>query len=217
MPKPAHTKVVFEGVRGTVAAPLERWAFGINFPADAVPVTGSDIVDDAIASECATAYDDNWFTAMNTDTILTRVKVSRVSADGTIALRGDGSLVQGEWIGSKPGETAPMETPLQLAICVSLQTLRSGATGKGRFFIPMIAANVEATSKLLPVASQTNVANRAKAFLNDLATILTFPPQVVSSKGYMTPVTSVRVGRVVDTLRSRRADLPEEYYSLPLA
>lgn len=217
MPKPAHTKVVFEGVRGTVAAPLERWAFGVNFPADAIPTTGSDIVDDAIAAECATAYNDAWFTAMNTDTILTRVKVSRVSAAGTIALRGDGSLVQGEWTGSLPGETSPMSNPLQLAICVSLQTLRSGATGKGRFFIPMIAASVDAESKLLPTVNQISIANRAKDMLNDLSTILTFPPQVVSSKGYMTEVTSVRVGRVVDTLRSRREDLPEEYYSVPLA
>jgi hypothetical protein len=34
---------------------------------------------------------------------------------------------------------------------------------------------------------------------------------VVSSKGYNSEVTGVRVGRVLDTMRSRRRSLPETY------
>lgn len=217
MSKPAHSRVVFEGVTGTVAAPVERWAFGINFPADAIPTDGTALVDDAVASELAGAYDTHIASQMGSDVILTKVKCSHVGANGHVALRADGSYVQGEWEGSKVGDLPPLAMPLQTALVVSLTTNRAGPTGKGRFFLPWPGYGISVSTKRLESVDAAFLAGQAKSFLNALAGITTFPPQVVSSKGYMTPVTGIRVGRVPDTMRSRREDAPEGYVDLPLA
>lgn len=217
MPKPAHTRVTFEGVIGDPGTPLEHWSFNLNFPADALGSEGNDVVDNAIAAELAGAYENAWSTSMPLDTVLTVVKVGAVMANGHLALRGDGSYVQGRWEGSVEGATTVQPMPLQTACCISLVTLRSGPTGKGRFYIPWPAQMPEAATKRWPAATALGYANVAKGFLNAVGEIMTFPPHVVSSKGYTTPVTAVRVGRVPDTLRSRREDLQEDYQQVPLA
>ena len=217
MPKPAHTRVVFEGVIGSVAAPIEHWAFGVNFPVDVLPADGTQTVDDAVAASLKDAYSANINPLMPPDTILTGVKVSRVGADGHVEHRADGSYVQGGWIGSVVGTMAGSpDYPLQTALCVSLTTLRPGSTGKGRFFLPFPGYTL-ADDKRLTSVNTNAVATMTKDFLNALATVTTFPPQVVSSKGYMTEVTGLRVGRAPDTMRSRREDLVEGYIDLPLA
>jgi hypothetical protein len=217
MAKPAYTRAVFSGVIGTSVAPVEHWSFGVNFPADALPADGSDIVADGVALDLNDAWHDSWRPRMGTDVVLTNVKVSHVLATGHVATRGDGSYVQGESVVEWTGVGAPQAMPLQTALCVSLTTARPGPTGKGRFFLPWPAFAVSAITKSLSVDDAGTIAADAVAFLNHCATIMTFAPQVVSSKGYMSEVTGVRVGRVPDTMRSRREDLPEGYVSLPLA
>lgn len=217
MAKPAHTRVVFEGVTGTVAAPIERWAFGVNFPREALDEDGNQTVDDALAASVKQAYADNIASLMKPDTILTQVKVIRVGADGKVEHRADGSYAQGVWIGSVVGTLAGgPEMPLQTALCVSLKTLRSGATGKGRFFLPFPGYSLQ-TDKRLSSVNANAVSIVATEFLNDLAVVMTYAPQVVSSKGYMSEVVATRVGRAPDTMRSRREDLVEGYIDLPLA
>lgn len=217
MPKPAHSKVTFEGVIGSSIAPLERWSFSIGFPADAIPVDGSQVVDDAVAHECAAAYNTNVRPQMPSDVVLTTTKVAHILGTGHYALRGDGSYVQGTWTEDIAGPNPPLQVPLQTALCVSLMTNRAGPTGKGRFFLPWPAHNIDAATKRLTEANAGDVAGLAAGLLDDLATIFTFAPQVVSSKGYMSEVISVRVGRAPDTMRSRREDLPEGYVTAPLA
>lgn len=217
MAKPAHTRVTFEGVVGTAAAPLERWSLNVNFPADAEPLTGTQLVSDSVAEDAAGAWVASFQNDMPSDVVLTQVKVAHVNADGHVGLRADGSYAQGVWTGELAGEQPPQAMPLQTALCVSLVTARSGPTGKGRFFLPWPGYSVSTSTKILSEANATSAATLAVAFLNSLATSLTFPPQVVSSKGYMSQVVGVRVGRVPDTMRSRREDLPEGYVSLPLA
>lgn len=214
MAKPAHLRVVFSGVIGTVVAPLERWAFGINFPHEASTVANDDVVDNLIAEDYANAYGTNYQASMPSDVILTQVKHSLVNGAGHVELRPDGSYAQGVWNGSKAGVNAPQQVPLQQALCVSLMTHRSGATGRGRFYLPWPTQMIEAATKRWPAATAAGYAALARDFLSDLADIATFAPQVVSSKGYMTPVTGVRVGRKPDTMRSRSEDVPEEYQSV---
>lgn len=216
MPKPAHTRAVFEGVVGSVAAPLERWSFSVNFPADALPADGSDIVADGVAEDAFAAFNDHLGGEFPSDVHLTTVKVSHVNADGHVAVRADGSYVQGEWNGDSTHNWPPTAMPLQTALCISLVTAHAGPTGKGRFFLPWVRYSPATDTKRLATGDATTVANAVVAFLNQLATVLTFAPQVVSSKGYMSEVTGIRVGRAPDTMRSRREDLPEGYIVLPL-
>lgn len=216
MAKPAHTRVTFTGVVGTAAAPLERWAFGLNFPHDAIPGDATAIVADGVASDCATAYGTYINLGMGNDIELTGVKVSRIAATGLVERRGDGSLIQGEWAGDYEGLAAPKNYPLQTALCVSLVTSRAGATGKGRFFLPFPSYDLASDKRLTEADATDFLTNGVKPFVNELATILTYAPQVVSSKGYMSEVTGLRLGRVPDTMRSRREDLAEGYVVTPL-
>lgn len=215
--KPAHCRVVFEGVTGSVTGPLEHWSFGINFPHDVLPADGTQLVDDGVAAALKEVYSTNIAPIMMTDRILTLVKVSRVGADGHVEKRADGSYIQGEWQGTSYGAGTTVGLPLQTALVVSLETARAGATGRGRFFLPFPAKAIDQWNKRLSPEDAADVAARAKAFLNGLAQVTTYGPVVASSKGYLTPVTGVRVGRVPDTMRSRREDLPEGYVHLPLA
>lgn len=215
--KPAHTRVVFEGLVGTVAAPVEHWAFGVNFPADALAAGPNDTVDNAVAADLKAQWDATLKAITPGDNFLTTVKVSRVGADGHVEKRADGSYSQGVWTGSSVGGGGTITLPLQTALVVSLTTPRSGSTGKGRIFLPFPGMVLQVADKRLSAADTNTVAVTAKAFLNNLSTVMTFPPQVVSSKGYMSEVTGVKVGRSPDTMRSRRADSPEAYVSLPLA
>lgn len=216
MPKPAHCRVTFEGLVGTVAAPVEHWAFGVNFPREALDADGNDTVDNALAATLKGVWDSTLKAITPGDNFLTQVKVSRIGADGHVEKRADSSYAQGVWVGSSVGGAGTVVVPLQTALVVSLTTARSGSTGKGRIFLPFPGMVLQVADKRLSAADTTTVAQTAKAFLNGLATPMTFAPQVVSSKGYMSQVTGVRVGRTPDTMRSRRSDSPEAYVTLPL-
>lgn len=217
MAKPPHTRCTFEGIVGTVAAPLERWSFSVNFPYDVAWEESNETVDDLIAAGARDAYDGTISALACQDVFLTQVKVSNVGADGKVKKRADGSYQQGEWEGSVQGVQGAQPMPLQTALCVSLTTMRSGATGKGRFFLPWPGYVIQAADKRLTAAAAQALAENARDFLNALAAVFVDPPQVVSSKGYMSEVVGVRVGRVPDTMRSRREDLPEGYVAVPLA
>jgi hypothetical protein len=60
-----------------------------------------------------------------------------------------------------------------------------------------------------------DIATRCAALINSLNGSIGFGGVVVaSSKGYLSGVTGVKVGRAVDTIRSRRSDLPEGYIAV---
>jgi hypothetical protein len=217
MAKPEHTRVTFEGITGQIATPVEHWAIGVNFPADALPIDGNQIVDDLVAANAAGAWYNNLRLKMPSDVWCLKVKVARIGADGHMRRRADGSYVQGLTDVTQPGTQAQQGIPLQTALVASLKTLRPGPTGKGRIFLPFPAKPIDVNAKTISFGDAQDIANTTKAFLNALAGVMTFAPQVVSSKGYMTPVTGVRVGRVPDTMRSRRSDVIEGYAEVPLA
>lgn len=217
MPKPAHTRCTFEGVIGSVAAPLERWSFNVNFPADGSFGDGPQALDDLIAAGARDAYAERVQYVMGADVVLTQVKVASVLETGKVAKRADGSYAQGVWVGSLGGSLDAQAMPLNVALCVSLKTLRAGATGKGRFFLPWPGLGVSSADKRLTAANAQFVGEKTRDFLNTLAGVMVNQPQVVSSKGYMSEVIGIKIGRVPDTMRSRRDDLPEGYVTVPLA
>ena len=106
--------------------------------------------------------------------------------------------------------------PPQDALVVSLMTDRRGATGRGRVFLPRTTHPLQ-DDYLLSVANVQDVATTFGAYLRDLGAITTgetgsfMTPVVASTKGYNSAVTAVRVGRAVDTMRSRRRSLNEGY------
>lgn len=206
MPRPAHTLVTWEGTTGGNL--VEEFSFGLRC---APGISADDAALNAAAITCMGAFSasDGLAQHVGGNVRLKRVTVVRVKADGDWDTNADGSFQKGVWEGDLPGQAAGANLPLQAALVVSLVTNRPGPTGKGRFFIPMGRKDLEADGRISTV-EQNATAIRAALFVQRVGDAVG-DVVVASSKGYLSPVTAVRVGRVVDTMRSRRRDQVEDY------
>lgn len=218
MPRPAHQLVTFSGVMGAVSAPIEQWSFGLRFP-DLRYDSGSQTTVDAMANAFSSLQP-----IFSNLTTLTKTRVASVGADGKVKQTSGGSFLQKDSIIQKAGTGAATTfIPPQCAVVVSLGTPRQGTSGKGRIYLPQTIHAISSSDYRISAAHAQAIADAAKAFLNALAAIdaAAFSgdekgAHVVSTKGFMSPVRNVRVGRAIDTLRSRRRDVPEGYVSATL-
>lgn len=100
----------------------------------------------------------------------------------------------------------------QAALAVSLMTENQrGPAHAGRFFMPLFAGVIY-TDGRLTVAAATTIAEHVTTFLNALNAVDTEYQAVVVSNvgtGAQHKVTNCRIGRVIDTIRSRRTSLLE--------
>lgn len=198
---PAHRRLTISGVFGTAAAPYERWSFRLNFgvgeAGDLVP-----LADTAVANLTTL------LAGIKTDARVTEVKAASIDANGLYDADPEIRVLDSPGTGTG-GQPLP-----QVALAVSLTTDRRGPTGRGRIYYPMPAADVGAGGTFSAMYADTT-AQRVASFLSALNQPAGFGNAVVaSSKGYLTPVTGVRCGRVPDTMRSRRTSIPEDYSAI---
>jgi hypothetical protein len=109
-----------------------------------------------------------------------------------------------------------MRYPLQVAFVVSLNTARRGPTGKGRCFLPCPGMALFPSDGLTDAATAQAAAVSFAQLVSDLNNVpgidgVAPKVTIASSKGYNSDVTSVRTGRVFDTMRSRRRSQEELY------
>jgi hypothetical protein len=223
MPYARHLRVTALGRLGTSP---ERFSYGINMAplqTDRVgpffglaPSSGvwADIANDV------RIFHTNFQSHLSPRAILEVVKVADIGADGKYLE--DPIIV--DVVDAPGGSEASigeqeMATP-QAALAISLLTARRGPTGKGRFYVPMPMLNL-GQDMLANPARIAQVQASAATLLNNLGNapgvdVFDLRPVVSSTKGYNSTVTAVRVGRVVDTIRSRRRSL-DESFTLPTA
>lgn len=223
MPKPAHTRVTFSGVFGTVAAPVEIWQCNINL---GQVVFGSDAERATFATTCRNAWHNQITPIMANNVHLTRTRVAQVGADGHVTRNSVGGYNQADDVTVSTGAgtiTSAGQKPLQSALAVSLHSLRAGPTGKGRIFLPWPNKQLQTTTFAMLAADGDDVATRVSALLTAIDIGVTYPAQgndqpggnvaVISSKGYGSIVTSVKVGLYPDTQTRRRGAVVEGYRS----
>ena len=196
---PAHRRLTLSGIFGEVAAPFERWSMRWNLGVSESPGELGFIADAAVAN---LAYIGE---GSKSAVKITEVKVAAIGANGlytadpvirAVYLAGSGT----------GGQVIP-----QLALAVSFGTQRRGPTGKGRVYQPIPGADVQADG-VYSNAYVAECATRHAGFVNQLNAAAGFGVVVIaSSKGYLTPVQTVKVGRVPDTIRSRRRQMTENY------
>jgi hypothetical protein len=199
-------------------AVLERFSLRVNMTDPGL--TGSNSFDQGRLDDMAADAVAFWArpaTLICQSAWLTEVKLARVGPLGTYR---EAPLIKA--VNQRGGDPNVVNHryPLQVALAVSLGTARRGASGRGRFYLPSPSVTMEADTTL-EVGAQIAVRDSVAQFLNDLNNVSGIDgnaPQVVvaSSKGYNSKVTTVRVGQVLDTIRSRRASLMESY-TLPAA
>lgn len=216
MPFENHMRLTMLGVFNDGTSDYEAFSVGINLSDPSTQVGDfsqgrlEDYADDAAAMWASVNA------GISAHAKLREVKLAQIGTDGKyrseplIAVRN----VTG---GGGPG----IAHPPQVALCVSLVTETRGATGRGRFYLPLPAFGV-AGGGLISDPAQAGVATEMQTFLNNLNNVPGVDPlntprvTVASSKGYNSDVTGVRVGKALDTIRTRRRGLVEAY-DAPLA
>jgi hypothetical protein len=116
--------------------------------------------------------------------------------------------------GSGAGSPAP-----QLALAVSLGTARArGRAHAGRFYLPTPSVSLGADGRIDAALTDGIAVETVEFFANLHAALPGWEVGVTSDlgTGAQFPVTHVRVGRVLDTIRSRRTSLDEDYKQRPV-
>lgn len=213
-----HLRVTALGRLGTASG--ERFSYGVNMArVDQAPLGPILQPGQQVWTDVATDIRNFHMRATSRicyRAVLEEVKIASIGADGKYTT--DPVIVD---VTDTPGAIDYAASPdvlkviPQAACAVSLGTARRGATGRGRFFLPMPVVSL-GDNLLMDEAQRDGIQASAATLveaLGDQPGIDVFGLAVVvsSSKGYNSPVTGVRVGRVVDTVRSRRRSLPEQF------
>lgn len=150
---------------------------------------------------------------IDADAKLMSLKVSAVGKDGKYLV----PVRQAEFNNATglDGTGQGFRPPNQIALCIT--TLAPNAIGhakRGRFYLPLPNQPVQPDGHILPEAAEA-VAIETAAFLSALNDELN-PGALLSimsdvGAGTTRGITAVRVGTVLDTIRSRRDNLAENY------
>lgn len=210
MPYAPHVSVSARGTfRDGTGVIIEQWQWGLNVgrPEGGPIVFGQDIVDGIGAA--VAAFHARPTSKISGKAVLEEVRCASIGADGKY------NLDPLSTFHSLAGGVAGLFLPLQVTLAVSLVTDRRGPTGRGRFYLPAPAMGIFPDARF-SVADVTGIRDSVATMctaINDQPGV-DFNDQVVcvaSSKGYNTPVAAVRMGRVPDTIRTRRGALDEGY------
>lgn len=190
--------VQFDAWSGT-----EELQFGLHFDTTVVP-TNTAAIDTAIAAWYGTAG-----LSMNQNVRYIGYKLALIGTNGkyppghtpTVFTRAT------PLVGPGAGSVLPQQT-----LCISLKTaLVRGRGHAGRIYPPPQGYTVGADGRNI-TSNVTGAVTAHKAFFEALVTAVGGRLVVVSDlAGTFQPVTSIAVGRVVDTQRKRRNHLAEEY------
>jgi hypothetical protein len=214
-----HLRLQASGVLGPAGGAWEIFSYGLSLGRSGGGLT----TDEAYLSDCVddlVAYHGRATSGISAFARLTAVKVALVQPDGS--WQGAAPLYERSVDvpgGNDTGSTL-MHAP-QVSACVTLRTALNTPRARGRFFLPLPFFQVQASTGLA-VATQVNQAAESAA---TLVTALNNQPGidsgdmnvvVASTFGGINQVTQVSVGRVLDTIRSRRNALREAYLSAPV-
>lgn len=201
--------VVSGGIYG-----VDRFSWGLsfmrNFDPDAV---APEEVPQGVIDAITTFHSANVIGISNGATLDT-IKLNEIGEDGRYLNRGD--TVMYEFETPVPGPSTNRVAP-QIALAITLRTnKRRGRAHAGRFYVPLPTLGVSAG--VIPEANQTSIAAAATTMIEDIHEALPgWRCAVMSDIGTGTQevVTHVAVGRVLDTIRSRRNAFTEEYVDGP--
>ncbi len=212
MPYDQHLRLTGSGrLVSNTGVTLERFSVRLNL---SDPPAGSNSFDAGRHADYEADFRAFWArpaSGIASVAMLDEVKLAEIGADGKYRSE---PIISAPT--STPGGAGGMRYPLQVAFVVSLNTDRRGASGKGRVFLPCPGLALYPSDGRTSAGEAQDVATSFAQFidaLNDVPGLDASAPKVTiaSGKGYNSDVTSVRCGRVFDTVRSRRTSQVESY------
>lgn len=212
MPTPVHMRFTF---RGDFVSTPEHWSFGLQFSRDnpgEPDSTVSDIDVDAVTTACDTFFGAS-FSRIPNNAKMTDWRAYSIGPAGTA--EGDILVTDVSALDIK-GLDAPKYPP-QVALVVTKVANDRGLAQFGRFYLPTNAPL--ATDQRVSVSEATATADAATQFMKDVSDAIDVGGFAVSSEGLnisnrgggvRQTVDHLELGRVLDTLRSRRRSMLEE-------
>lgn len=182
--------------------------FGLRFshdtlaPAPEPPVT----VPVDVVTACTTYFQHAGM--VSNQAHLTLIKLNEIGVDGRYV---EDVTVLHEIDPYVAGASSSHQPP-QVSLAVSTTTaVTRGRAHAGRWYLPLPGYLPDTDGRLASAASQ-DAADAAATFVGDLNDALTgWKAAVMSPLGATHRITGIRVGRVLDTLRSRRSAFVEDY------
>jgi hypothetical protein len=184
-------------------SPGEQWSFTLHAEGSLSTGDAATAFGDALTACWAAGMDD--VTTADIDLTLASVAALDPATDG--------QLTRVEVVLALTGVDAGEMLPFQCATVISLLTASATRHGRGRFYLPPLAVSTLDTGKL-SASAITSLDTAWTAFFDSLNTD-GVSPVVRNRTGHIsTPVTSARVGDVIDTQRRRRNKLVETYTAI---
>ncbi len=198
-------RLTWSGTFGAPTAAWEKWSFRLH-------ATGVKTLADrqTLAEASRAAWATHLGPRIRGYCHLTETKVAQLGSNGKYSADPAINTTATAASGSSTVGIVP-----QAAVAVSLVTATRGPRGRGRFYLPAPLGGIITTSGLMDATDTTGHVNAAKAFLDAINVALGTDRVVIANiAGALPVVTGVRVGRRMDVIRSRAAQLPEQYTSV---
>jgi hypothetical protein len=201
---------------GTLRGTDEQWSCGLRFG-------GTISAETVTQGECATLAGvlSTWVNASTTigqQAHLSWVKYNRLNNLGKY-IEAQTNVIYYE-PAAEPRAVTVSTHPNQIALVASLETgFKRGLAHIGRIYLPIPTASVGNDGRISTTA-QDSAAADVKTLIDALNNALPMNTIMIMSKvreGETRVVTGVSVGRVLDTMRSRRTSLKESRVLVPLA
>ena len=199
---------------GTLSAEPDIWNVVMHCLADTEPdASGLDeIAANVLAAWTAHIFSGTPGAQLSTYCAMDGVKAYSLDAEGH-------ALAMGLAVpdGGSPTGSAATGLPMQLAVCVSLNTARPGRSYQGRSYLAGLAGEAVSASGLLTEATTLIFANAFAAMMSEVNASTYAGGEgltlgVLSKlKTNIQDITHVRVGNIVDTQRRRRNAVAEAY------
>lgn len=193
-------KLTFSGIHGSG----ETWAFGFHCSPVPVGTIDLDEVWDAAATMISTSS-----SGVSSACSMTMVKYALLTNTGHYT---ETSPAIKESAQGPSGGGAAQYIP-QATVVVSLGTAQKrGLAHQGRYYLPPTSMRAENSGYVTESAMDFLLAQQV-LFINSVKTAIAGDVVVASDRGAgaVHPVTHLKVGRVIDTQRRRRASLDEQY------
>jgi hypothetical protein len=215
MAVPRHLKVV---VRGQFDNTPEIWSYSMRFDrtlwgeGDA---HAEDLQDGGMLTALTAFHSTSLFSP---ETRVTGWRAYDIGEDGR--MEGNPKVVEIA-TASQPKGTASSRMPIQTSLVVTTEAENRGPARYGRFFLPGPAKNLGTDYRIL-ASDALLYLNAAVTFYKAVSDRIDVDFSVTGVKainvsnigtGAQQTIRNLRVGRVYDTLRSRRGALLEEYQS----
>lgn len=217
MPVPTHFKFTVRGHFGTTD---EGWSFGWHMNRDVSGGTDAELddIDESAVTTAVTSYIGSVY--VGDKVVIDDWRAYVIGTDGTM----EGSApLQHIFTGTLPkGGNASATYPPQVALKITTVALERGPAQFGGWYLPIPSQGI-GTDCRLSAATALTYATQASTFLKNVSNAIDMPGVTTSSAavnvskgppgsttGTRQEVDHVEVGRVLDTIRSRRNKLLEE-------